>query len=337
MKRIIAAFAGLVFFTSTVFAQSTNFGMAPVGSTQTMSVTTGSSTVTLGTSPGNTILVQNTGANTAFVKCASAAATTDFPIQAGWGIALNCPPGNSFSAITASSTTSLYVSQGLNGFALTGGGGSGGGGGSTTANQGTPNTLANGWPVKITDGTNGPAAVKAASTAPAATDQALVVALSPNGINANGQATAANSAPVVIASNQPAFPVTIGAGADPCNSNVAKSSAAINISSATTTALVPVSGSTAVYVCGFSMSISQVITTANTIKFEYGTGTACASGATSLTGTYGTGGITAGTPIVISQGGSGTVFSAPSANGLCAVTTIGASGSFEGVLTYVQQ
>lgn len=29
-----------------------------------------------------------------------------------------------------------------------------GSGGSTTANQGTPNTLANGWPVKVTDGTN---------------------------------------------------------------------------------------------------------------------------------------------------------------------------------------
>lgn len=45
-------------------------------------------------------------------------------------------------------------------------------------------------------------AVKAASTAPAATDPSLVVALSPNSVNANGQATMANSAPVVIASNQ---------------------------------------------------------------------------------------------------------------------------------------
>jgi hypothetical protein len=32
--------------------------------------------------------------------------------------------------------------------------GSGGGGGTVTANQGTPNSLANGWPVEITDGTN---------------------------------------------------------------------------------------------------------------------------------------------------------------------------------------
>lgn len=54
------------------------------------------------------------------------------------------------------------------------------GGGSSTANQGTANTLANAWPVQITDTTNGPAAVKAASTAPATTDPALVVAVSPN-------------------------------------------------------------------------------------------------------------------------------------------------------------
>lgn len=51
---------------------------------------------------------------------------------------------------------------------------------------------------KITDGTN-TAAVKAASTAPVATDPALVVALSPNSVNANGRTTPANSAPVVLA------------------------------------------------------------------------------------------------------------------------------------------
>jgi hypothetical protein len=51
------------------------------------------------------------------------------------------------------------------------------------------------------------AAVKAASTAPTATDPALVVALSPNGLNPNGQTVAASSAPVVLASDQSAIPV----------------------------------------------------------------------------------------------------------------------------------
>lgn len=73
--------------------------------------------------------------------------------------------------------------------------------------------------VKATDGTN-TAAVKAASTAPVATDSALVVAISPNSVNANGQATMANSAPVTIASNQSNLSV-IGAGtAGTANSGV---------------------------------------------------------------------------------------------------------------------
>lgn len=48
-----------------------------------------------------------------------------------------------------------------------------------TANQGTANTSANGWPVKITDGTN-VAGVSPASTAAVATQPAQVVGLSPN-------------------------------------------------------------------------------------------------------------------------------------------------------------
>ena len=47
-------------------------------------------------------------------------------------------------------------------------------------NQGTAASLANAWSTKITDATNGPAAVKAASTAAVAADPALVVAISPN-------------------------------------------------------------------------------------------------------------------------------------------------------------
>jgi hypothetical protein len=62
------------------------------------------------------------------------------------------------------------------------------------------------------DGTN-TAAVKAASTAPSATDPALVVAISPNGVNANGSATSANSAPVVIASDQAAVAIKAASGA----------------------------------------------------------------------------------------------------------------------------
>lgn len=123
---------------------------------------------------------------------------------------------------------------------------------------------------------------------------------------------------------------------DPC-SYATKSSVAINITSATTTQLVAISGSTSIYVCHFSFTASQVITTANTLQFEYGTSTTCV-GANKLTGLYGAGGVTAGDPIVVSAGnGNGTLFTAPASNGLCALTAIGASASFQGVLTYVQQ
>lgn len=50
----------------------------------------------------------------------------------------------------------------------------------TLSNQGLAGTLAQSWFTRISDGTNGPAAVKPASTAAVATDPALVVAISPN-------------------------------------------------------------------------------------------------------------------------------------------------------------
>lgn len=49
-----------------------------------------------------------------------------------------------------------------------------------TVTQGAANTLANAWSMKITDTTNGPVAVTAASTAPVAAQPALVVTMSPN-------------------------------------------------------------------------------------------------------------------------------------------------------------
>ena len=75
--------------------------------------------------------------------------------------------------------------------------------GTVTANQGTANSLANAWTTELTDGTHGPVAVKAASTAAVATDPSLVVSISPNntvtvvGDAASGSALAGN--PVLVA------------------------------------------------------------------------------------------------------------------------------------------
>jgi hypothetical protein len=71
---------------------------------------------------------------------------------------------------------------------------------STTANQGTPNTVANAWPFKVTDGTN-TAAVKAASTAAAATDPALVVSISPNSVSSTKDAADGPVSPGTAAAN----------------------------------------------------------------------------------------------------------------------------------------
>lgn len=116
MKKLYRAFfAALIFlsYTGAAFAQSTNFGFSPVGSTQTMAVTNSSSSITLNSSAGSTVVVKNTGSVTAFVKGGATALTTDFPILSGEEIVLNYPPGQVFSAITAAGATTLLVSKGL--------------------------------------------------------------------------------------------------------------------------------------------------------------------------------------------------------------------------------
>lgn len=120
---------------------------------------------------------------------------------------------------------------------------------------------------------------------------------------------------------------------NPCAINVPRSSVKVAMSTATTTEMVPLVANQIVYICEFSLTISQVVTTANTIKFVYGTGSACGTGTTDLSGAYGTGGITAGIPITVSGGG----FKAPSSNAVCLTTTIGGSGFFHGIISYIQQ
>ena len=208
--------------------------------------------------------------------------------------------------------------------------------------------VTNPFDVGIVDGTNGPATVKAPSVAASAVDKSLVIQLNPDspGIIALGQSTKANSVPVAIASDQlgaaakaSSLPVTFATDqyVDPCmNPLIAKVSTPVNITTATTTLEVPISGSTAIYVCALSFTISEVVTTPNTLQFEYGTGTNC-TGTNKLTGLFGGGGVTAGDPILVHAGFGGTLFTAPASNGLCALTAVGASGSFQGFISYVQQ
>lgn len=89
------------------------------------------------------------------------------------------------------------------------------------------------------------AAVKPASTAAVATDPALVVTISPNGVNPNGAAASSNSAPVVIATDQGAllgYPSNV----------LAITASATGTTTATTATLAATTGKTT-YLCGFSI------------------------------------------------------------------------------------
>ena len=74
-------------------------------------------------------------------------------------------------------------------------------------------------PVQLRSPTGVAPVVTAASTAPVATDPALVVAMSPNTQNANGRASAANSTPVVL-SNEDKAALVDDAAFTPGTSNV---------------------------------------------------------------------------------------------------------------------
>lgn len=161
--------------------------------------------------------------------------------------------------------------------------------------------------------------------------------------NANGQATMANSAPVVIASNQtanalwgqgavaaavPANAVYMGANSAGNLTGLiqANASVAISVATGTTTQIVALSGSTKIYVTHFDVISAGT----GNITFEYGTGSSCGTGTTVLTGAYNLtaqAGISAG-------GGLGPILVVPAGNALCILTT--ASVQMSGSVAYTQ-
>lgn len=129
----------------------------------------------------------------------------------------------------------------------------------------------------------------------------------------------------------------VAGASDPCQDvSAIKASAPIAISTATTTQLVALSGTTVVYLCGY-----QAVAGAGTnpsLQFVYGTGSSCATGLTSLTGAMATG-VTVATgvpgPIFESSPGN-TILKTPAGNALC-VTTGGTTPNFQGWVSFVQQ
>jgi hypothetical protein len=122
--------------------------------------------------------------------------------------------------------------------------------------------------------------------------------------------------------------------ADPCGS-AAKQTAFANITTATTTALVPAptSAQARVYVCQIAAQLNS--TTASTVLFEQGTGATCAGTPTTITATY-TNSTLVSEFLPLGQGNATWVSTAPG-NGFCAVTTVGTSPTIPVTITYVVQ
>ena len=126
----------------------------------------------------------------------------------------------------------------------------------------------------------------------------------------------------------------VSANNDPCQSSGnAKSSVIVNLSSTGAAQTIAASGSTIIYVCGFTITISGTTTPA--FQFEYGTGANCVTGNTDVSGTFG-GGTQAASGQTVSTGGTMTQFATTASQALC-INPTGTSPSIQGVVTYVQQ
>lgn len=121
---------------------------------------------------------------------------------------------------------------------------------------------------------------------------------------------------------------------NPCfDPGTTQNSVIFNLATAATTQLIAPSGSTVIYVCGFSSTMVGTLA-ADTLLLETGTGATCGTGTSVKTGTYNSGILTAGA-VSIAQN----VPLKPSAagDGLCIITTVGTGPAINGTVSYVQK
>lgn len=182
---------------------NTNAGVAPVDGTTGLAVNVTNASLTVGshavTNAGTFATQENGAALTALqllddtVTAQGTALGTTKTILQGGSVTTAAPTYTTgqISPLSLDTSGALRVN-------VTAGGGAGGT--SSTVGAAAPGTAT---AIGFTDGTNMQLGViKPPSTAPVATDRAIVVAMSPNSQNANGQTTMANSTPVAIASDQ---------------------------------------------------------------------------------------------------------------------------------------
>lgn len=209
--------------------------------------------------------------------------------------------------------------------AVTGGGGGGGGNVNLTGiNSVTPLVGAGATGTGSLRITVAQDATTIAGSAPGTAGTASTNVVTVQGISGGVSQPVADSALLsAVNGATPAGSATIGAtGYDP--SVVPVTSASINVSTATTTQIVALSSGKRIYVSG---GVVMAGGTGN-ITFEYGTGTACATGTTVLGGAM---------PLVANVGFiiPDKTYVVPSGNALCVLTS--AAVQYSGTVGYVQK
>lgn len=306
--------------TGSLSATTTGFP----GTTQTtgtpISVTTGGVTGTLPS--GAVVVASNVGAtNNAYCKLGASAATSDQMIPPNSWFGFTIGSNTQLTCITSTSTTTVNM---VGGAGLPTGAGGGGGGSGAVAQS----SITSGQTGVLIQGavTTAAPSYSTAQTSPLSLDTAGNVRVTVTNTNANGQAIAANSSPVVL----PAAQVT----ADPCTLG-SKTNLPISQNGTSSVQLVALSGSTVIYVC----SLSLVAAGATTAVITTGTGTACVTGNAAVIGDT-TANIANGLSFAANGGltlgnGAGTIAKGAASGELC--MTLGTNVRMSGNLTYVQQ
>lgn len=149
-----------------------------------------------------------------------------------------------------------------------------------------------------------------------------------NPLPVSATVTATNASVGATASAVPASASLAGANSSGNLAGLVQSdtSAAINVATATTTQIVALSGGKAIYVTAWDVIAGGT----GNITLEYGTGVACATGTTVLTGAY---------PLTAQAGlskgnGLGVLYKIPASNALCVLTS--AAVQMSGSVSYTQ-
>ena len=264
----------------------------PSGGAVSLSASTTSTAVALGAT-ASTVAVANTGANTVYVLFGTTSGTTattsnGFPVLAGQTVFLGNGANTYIAGITASSTSTLLITPGSGLPAITGGGASSGGS------------------VTIASGGVASGAYAAGSIASGAVVSGGIADLGPY-TTANTVAYFLSQIAAGTAASS-TLPIYVQ-GSTAQAAIQADKSALLNDANATATQIVALSGSTKIYLTGYSI----VAAVAENVKFQYGTGTNCGTGTTDITSLMAfaaNGGISRGN-------GQGILFTVPSGNALC--------------------